>query len=39
MNTIRTSMLRGLWLVMMGAAMALVPMLFSTATASADSLN
>jgi hypothetical protein len=39
MNNIRTSVLRGLWFTMMGAAMALVPMLFSSATASADTLN
>ena len=39
MNSIRTATLRGIWLTLIGAALTLVPMLFSTATASADSLN
>jgi hypothetical protein len=39
MSNIRRTVTRGLWLVAIGAALALVPTLFSTATASADSVN
>lgn len=39
MFNIRKAMLRGIWLTVIGAALAAVPMLLSTATAGADSLN
>lgn len=36
---IRKALTRGLWLAVIGAAFALIPSVFSTATASADSVN
>jgi hypothetical protein len=39
MTNIRTTLARGIWLALLGAAFALVPMFLSSATASADSVN
>jgi hypothetical protein len=39
MINIRKAVLRGFWLTVIGAALAVVPTLLSTATANADSLN
>jgi hypothetical protein len=39
MTNIRKALLRGIWLTVIGATFALVPMFLSSATASADSVN
>ncbi|KUI27312.1 transglycosylase [Mycobacterium sp. IS-1742] len=39
MMNIRHALIRGIWLTVIGAAFALVPMFLSSATASADSVN
>ncbi|TFV59627.1 transglycosylase [Mycobacterium sp. PS03-16] len=39
MNSIRTAVRRGIWLTLIGAALALVPMFLSSASATADTVN